>query len=209
MNDTSTGITLLDKIKSNIVAITGVLLAIPALINSGIDIYNAALKIPRTNEERINAELFKIHFNKPPVVIVPVPIRTSVGAVEMRLSIYDAGDILAEYGDHSKWFPSPMRQQIGETSWFPQAFADSLGQEIHGVGKYTQSDTTANNTISRVRYFENGVKESFTIDMNTGRIENKKVEKLSPSEFKAENYEKVQVLDYRTIDLEALKKTPK
>jgi hypothetical protein len=201
------------KIKANIVALTGVLLAIPALINAGIDIYNVALKIPRTTEERINAELFKTYFNKPPIVTVPVPVKTSMGSIEMRLSIYDAGDVLAEYGDHSKWFPSPMKQQMAGDGWFAQALAEPFGdpkkEKLKGIGKYTQKDiATDGNKILRARYFENGVKETFTIDMNSGRIDDKKIEQINPLELKLNNSADIQVMDFKQIDLEALKKTP-
>lgn len=196
------------KTKANIVALTGVLVAVPALINAGIDIYNHVQDIPRTDEERVNDDLFKAYFNIQPAVTVPVPVKTSIGEIEMRLSVYAAGDILVEYGDQSKWFPSPLKEkQAAKAGWFPEVFAEPLVSALKGVGKYTQKDTaTGGKKIVRERYFENGVKESFTIDMNTGRIVDKKVEKISPSAVEQQNFKGVKIMDYPTIDVGSAEK---
>ncbi len=192
------------KAKTTLVALTSVLVVVPALINAGVDIYNSIQKIPRTNEERINAELFKTYFNIPPAVTVPVPVKTDLGQTEMRLSVYAGGDILVEYGSHLKWFPSPLKEKqvaTAEPGWFSEALADPLGDTLKGAGKYTQKDTaTSGNTILRERYFENGVKESFTIDVNTGRVSDRKV---SPAAITEERPKGVNVINYPMIDVES------
>lgn len=206
MNEEIAKISLLDKAKKNIVALTGLLVAVPAFINAGIDIYKVVLKAPRTNEEQVNAELFKANFNKQPLIVVPVPVKTSMGTIDMQLSIYEAGDILAEYGDHLQWFPSPMKepQQTSGIRWISEAYAGPIAR---GIGKFLQKDIASDgNKIIRERYFENGVKETLTINTNTGRIDEKKIEEISASAFKSHTSETVKVLDFRTIDLEALKK---
>lgn len=205
MNGKIANASLWIKAKANIIAVTGVLVAVPALINAAIDVYNIIQNVPRTNDEKVNAELFKTYFNIPPAITVPVPVKTNIGVIEMRLSVYDAGDILVEYGNNSKWFPSPLKEkQVAQTGWFPEAFAAPLGSSVKGVGEYTQTDTaTAGNKIVRVRYFENGVKESFTIDINTGRIVDKKVEEIRPSALQQQNSKGVKVMNYPTIDVES------
>ena len=59
-------------VRSNVLAATGVLLVVPALLNAGYDIYAAAMKLPRTETERTNDALFRKYFNKPPVAVMPV-----------------------------------------------------------------------------------------------------------------------------------------
>ena len=108
--------TLFDKAKTWVIGLTGVLLVIPALINAGIDIYKVLLNIPSTESERINLELFKKHFQESPVTIVPVPIKAEGGNVTMQMSIYQNGDIYAEYGLQSAWFPMPRAQPLVPSS---------------------------------------------------------------------------------------------
>ena len=104
-------------------------------------------------------------------------------------------------------------QQAARDGWLSEALAESFGNStkeiLKGVGEYTQKDTaTDENKIVRARYFENGVKETFTIDMNSGRIDDKRVEQISPSELKLNNTEGIRVMDFKQIDLEAFKKKP-
>ena len=42
------------NLRTLIVGLTGVLLVIPSLVNSGIDIYNSVLGIPATKAEEVN-----------------------------------------------------------------------------------------------------------------------------------------------------------
>jgi hypothetical protein len=90
------------KAKGWIVGLTAILVVLPALINTGIDVRKAVLNIPKTDAERTNLELFKKYFNKPPVTAFPVPIKHSLGTVEAKFSIYDEGDIFVEYGNASR-----------------------------------------------------------------------------------------------------------
>jgi hypothetical protein len=189
------------KIKGWIVGITAILVVIPALINAGLDVYNSAMNIPKTPKEQTNNEMFKKYFNKPALATVPLPIKTEQGTVDMRLSVYEAGDIFVEYGNGSQWFPSPLKQRMAAAQFLSLAYAGQPPSLPKGTGQYTQSDKLVGNTIERTRSYGDGTQETYTIDTNTGNILNKKVTRGAPS--KATD---VKVYQLPTIDLEALKK---
>jgi hypothetical protein len=153
------------------------LIVIPALINAGVDIYKSALSIPRTESERINAELFRHYFNKEPLVTMPVPVTTDRGTTTMKLSVYEAGDVYIEYGDYTRWFPFPARKQAASLSLVSTAYAQSSPPK-QGEGAYSQIDRIEDNKMVRERYYSNGVKETIVIDRNTGKIENKTISQI-------------------------------
>ena len=189
------------KIKGWIVGITAILVVIPALINAGLDVYNSVMNIPKTQKERTNSEMFKKYFNKQALATVPVPIKTAQGTVDMRLSIYDAGDIFVEYGNDSQWFPFPLQQRTAAVQFIPSAYAGQPPPPPKGTGQYTQSDKLVGNTIERTRSYGDGTKEVSTININTGEILNQKKTQGAP--MKAMDSK---VYQLPAIDLEALKR---
>lgn len=172
-----------DKIKSLFVGITGVFLVVPALINAGVDIYSSLAKVPKTEAEKINVELFKKYFNKPPVTAIPLPIKQHNGTVTVHFSVYEEGDIYVEYGLHSQWFPFPKNTASVEGpdiqfNMFSKAYADDSVESLQGFGKYQQNDSFVGNQLLRERIWENGVKENLIIDPRTGQILSTKRELL-------------------------------
>lgn len=195
------------KIRNWIVGLTAVLVLLPSLINAGIDIYKSLLNVPKTQSERINAELFKKYFNRTPLAMVPVPIKTKIGAIDMKLSIYEAGDIFAEYGDYSQWFPFPLQKAVS-LSIISSAYAQSP-LPAERADEYTQVDKLKGNKIERERYYSDGIKETYTINPNTGQIQNKTITRDIPPPSKISNLPAIQVLEFPTIDIEALKEKSK
>ena len=187
------------RVKGWVVGLTSVLVVIPALINAGFDIYSAALNVPKTEAERINAELFRHYFNKEPVVTMPVPITTGVGTTTMKLSVYEAGDIYIEYGDSTRWFPFPVRKQASSFSLVSNAYAQpSLPKQ--GEGAYSQIDRIEDNKIVRERVYSNGIKETIVINRNTGKIENKTVTQAAKQPVEPKRPE-VKILTLPPIDV--------
>ena len=195
------------KIRNWIVGLTAVLVVLSSLINAGIDVYKSLLNVPRTQSERINADLFKKYFNRAPLVTVPVPIKTKIGTIDMKLSIYESGDIFAEYGDYSQWFPFPLYKS-GSLSIISNAYAQSP-TPTEKVDQYTQVDKLKGNKIERERYYSDGVKETYTINPNTGQIQNKTITRDTPPPSEVSTAPAVKVLEFPTIDIEALKEKSK
>jgi hypothetical protein len=148
--------------------ITGVLLVIPALINAGLDVYNAALDIPKTEAEAVNVDLFKKYFGKSPLFRADIPVKTELGEVNMELEVHEGGDIFVRYGRRSQWFESPLQTQ---TVYFP-FLRSAHAQEVGAVGKYYQYDRMKDNELLRERYFPDGRKESYVVDPLTGTWSN-------------------------------------
>jgi len=191
------------KIRNWVLGLTAVLVVLPSLIHAGIDVYKSLLNIPATRSERINAELFKKYFNKAPLVSVPVPVKTKTGTIDLKLSIYEAGDIFAEYGDYSQWFPFPL-QKSASFSMISTAYAQPP-TPAEKSNEYTQLDKFKDNKIDRVRYFSDGRKESYTITPNTGEIQNRTITRDAPPPSNMSKLPAVKVLEVPTIDIEALK----
>jgi hypothetical protein len=187
------------KVKGWVVGLTSVLVVIPALINAGLDIYNATLDVPKTGSERINAELFQQYFNKEPVVTMPVPIATNRGTTTMKLSVYQAGDIYVEYGDSTRWFPFPVQKQAA-FSLVSTAYAQSSSPK-QGAGAYSQIERIEGNKIVRERYYANGVKETILLNRNTGTIENKTSSQIGKQPPDVAKGREVKVLRLPPIDV--------
>ncbi len=103
-------------------ALTALLLAVAALINSGIDVYRAIAKIPNNIYDKTNQELFQKHFGKKPIFSEPVSIKSSNFSVEMLLQVYETGDLFVRYGEFQQWLPfkTPWKTT---GSLFSEAFA--------------------------------------------------------------------------------------
>ncbi len=160
-------------IKAWIVGLTSVVVVLPALINGGIDVYKTLWNIPKTPAEEINRTLSERYFNHPPVGVLPVSVKTDLGTVDMKLSIYEGGDIYVEYGTHTRWFPSPLTA-TASSSLISTAYAQGPAAQSQ-TGEYTQTDKLVGNTIARTRNYSNGTKETYIIDRNTGAILSKTV----------------------------------
>ncbi len=91
--------------KGIVLSLTALFVVIPAMINSGIDVYNSIANIPDSIQERTNDELFKRHFKESPVFSQPIEVKTGSATLEMMLDVYENGDILIQYGDFKQWFP--------------------------------------------------------------------------------------------------------
>lgn len=191
------------KIRNWVVGFTAVLVVLPSLINAGIDIYKSVLKVPRTQSERINDELFKKYFNRTPLVTVPVPIKTKLRTINMKLSIYEAGDIFAEYGNYSQWFPFPLQKSVS-LSVVSSAYAQS-SPPVKRANEYIQVDKLKGSEIERERYYSDGTKETYSINRNTGQIQNKTITLDTPPPSDVSKLPPAKVLEFPTIDIEALK----
>jgi len=159
------------SLKGWLLGLTSVLVVLPALINSGIDVYAAFAKLPKSEAEKINVTLFRKYFNKQPVAAFPVPIKQSNGTVEVRFSVYEEGDVFVEFGRFTQWFPFPSAGGPGPVAFslFPQAHAQANALP-RGAGAYEQSDRIKGDVIVRERVFQNGVTERYTVNPRTGDI---------------------------------------
>ena len=157
------------NLRTLIVGLTGVLLVIPSLVNSGIDIYNSVLGIPATKAEEVNDRLFVRHFQKSPLHHAVIPIKTELGEVVVELDVYQGGDIFIKYGARSQWFVSPLADQEVYFSFSGIAHAQEMEMET-GIGNYYQFDRITDDKILRELYFLNSAKtkKSYVIDPVTG-----------------------------------------
>jgi len=166
-----------DRAKAWAVGITGVLVVVPALVNSGYDVYATLAKVPKTESQKINDELFRKYFNKQPVWAFPIPVKRDAGNVEAKFSVYEGGDVYVEFGKRSQWFPFPSLEKISLFERGIQLIGTAHAQESSrvGSGTFEQSDRIVDGKIVRERRWENGVLETFTLDPRTGNILDRKV----------------------------------
>jgi hypothetical protein len=95
----------ISSFKGIVISLTALFVVIPAMINSGIDVYRSIAQIPDSIQEKTNDELFKRHFKESPVFSQPIEVKTGSATLEMMLDVYENGDILIQYGDFKQWFP--------------------------------------------------------------------------------------------------------
>ena len=119
-----------ESVRNRIVAVTGVFLVVPALVNAAYDVYAAALKLPRSENERINVELYKKHFGKNTEREFQIGVKTQYGTVDATFKVFDEGDILVQYGDRSQWFkfPKPELNPPAKVNWVPLPSAFAAGE---------------------------------------------------------------------------------
>jgi hypothetical protein len=154
-----------------IVKVTGVLLVVPALLNAGYDIYATALELPRNDAERANEQLFRKYFNKPPLAVMPVPVRTAVGTTDVRFSIYEEGEVYVEFGGRSQWFPFPRAERPDRLSWLPLGAAHAQGASPPVVRRpsiASQQDVIRGSELTRSTVYADGTTERRKIDIRTG-----------------------------------------
>jgi hypothetical protein len=115
MNGTASGRVgeWLMSIKGVVVALTALLVVVPALINSAHDVYNAVVRNPTNVYARTNDELFRKHFKDKPVLSQPLAIKTATQTAEMLLEVYENGDIFVKYGTFTQWFPVESLKAAG------------------------------------------------------------------------------------------------
>lgn len=155
-----------------IVKATGVLLVVPALINAAYDVYAAALKLPRTDAEKVNTELFKKYFNKQPLAVMPLPVKNHIGTVDARFAIYEEGEIYVEFGKFSQWFPFPKTEQtaVAGFSLIPSAFAQTPQRPPLPTQRTiaSQQESIAAGVLLRSRVYSDGTTETRRIDIRSG-----------------------------------------
>ncbi len=169
------------SIKSWVVGVTSVLVVAPALINAGLDLYNTVMKIPRTNAEQHNTELFAKHFKDTPVVSLPVPVRQGAATYDVHFSIYEEGDVYVEYGNMTQWFPFPQTRNASSSPFNPIATAYADDETTQIAASYTQSQTIEGDYLIRKKAYADGLQEKQIIDIRSGRIIETKKEAPAPA----------------------------
>lgn len=168
--------------KGVLAGVTAVLVGVPATINAVYDIYVAAAKLPRTDVERVNAQLFQKYFGKQPIVEMPVPVKNSFGTVQARFAVYEEGDVFVEFGNQTQWFAFPRQPAKHDLSFLglviPSAHADQAGPAAPLAAPppkyrlYSQEGNVSGSTWYRTRVYQDGAVERSEIDIRTGRVLN-------------------------------------
>jgi len=193
-----------EKIGSNwnksvnwITGLTSVLLVIPALIYSGIGIYDVLQDIPQTESEKLNKSLYQKYFGKQPLQVIPIPIKKDSATYQVQFSIYNEGDIFIEYGDMTQWFPFPTIIAQSNFSFSPISIAYASDNMAHPTGKFTLSDELDGAILIRSKIYESGAKVQQSINIRTGKIIDSKLIKVGD----IEDTEIESVAPFAVIDL--------
>jgi hypothetical protein len=200
------------RLSTKIAGLTAALVAVTALINAGYDVYASVQKLPRTSAEKVNDKLFRKYFNKPPLVVIPVPVKHPLGTVNATFSVYDEGDVYIEYGKQTQWFEFPGAAAMKGTdfSLFRAAHAAAAGVggsvsplNVSGTPQIASvSDSISGNVLTKSRLYTNGVLEQSQIDIRTGAILN-----VQRSTGIVPSSPPIQTLRVAPIDLELYKKS--
>ena len=157
-----------NSIQAWIAGLTGVLLVTSSLIHSAVGIYDSIQGIPSSIGERGNIELYEKYFNSEPLFKGNVPINTNHGKIHLVLEVHNGGDILVKYGIRSQWFPYPSNVANNEFSFISSAVADQVMESPEIGRKYWKHEEYVGKSIQRELYYDDGVKETYIIETNTG-----------------------------------------
>ncbi|AVR97928.1 hypothetical protein [Pseudoduganella armeniaca] len=192
-----------ERAKSWLIGVTGILVGIPALVNGAFDVYASLANLPKTDAERVNVELFKKYFNKPPVATVPVPIKQNHGIVEVRFQVFDEGDVYVEYGNLTQWFPFPKESaEKREISFNFISNAVARQAQLYGKGAVMQQESLRNGRLIRERTWPNGVAETLEIDTRTGDVVSRNSRRIDPM---VQRSHKLMEHEVKAIDLDSLR----
>lgn len=112
------------KIKAYMKWATGLLLGVPALINAGVDAYNAVLNIPIGKAETLNQEKRSEHFQKEPIFNREIEIPHGESKKVLKLFVYENADIYVNYSGYEQWLPSEQLENPGN-SFIPNFFSNA------------------------------------------------------------------------------------
>ncbi len=114
-----------DKLMSAITWLTGLLLIIPALINSGLDVYDAIMDIPKGSVEELNEKKRSEHFQKEPLFSHELPISQQNSKKVLKLFVYPNADIYVNYSGYEQWLPSEDMSSTVSINFINSAYAQS------------------------------------------------------------------------------------
>ncbi len=164
---------VLGTARLRIIALTGVLVVVPALLNAGYDVYATVAQLPRSANERDNLDLFRKYFGKAPLVVNALPIRSTLGVKDVRFSVYEEGDVHVEFGDGSQWFKFAKvpPKASGLLSLFPSANAQTVPPATAAAqSARRQIEHIEGGRLIRVRELPTGRAEEIHYDLRTGQI---------------------------------------
>jgi len=171
------------KLTKIIVGLTGVLVVVPSLINSGKNIYDEINKIPRSDAERVNVEFFKKYWGKKPVGEFPLQISREGANYQVNFTVYGEGDIYIQYGNMAQWFAFPRQGNMATHAnhLISAAYADEetfrpIDSEFRQVD---QIDSFQGGNAIRETLYENGMRERQVIDIRTGMIINQTIKQTA------------------------------
>jgi hypothetical protein len=198
-----------DRIKGRIAATTALLLAVPALVNAAYDVYGAVRKVPRTEAERVNVELFQKYLHKEPLAIMPIPIKTTYGTADATFYIYEEGDVHVEYGGRTQWFAlaKPEATRTSMSFMSSAIAAPLLIRPLPIRSMLSQRSAITGNTLIRSRLYVDGTFQEEQIDLRTGNILKMSTGKTQPSLLSPPPSPPRLILP-DPIDLEKLRATP-
>jgi len=168
----------LHSTKGLVASVSGVLVVLSSVVNTGHDLYISLSGAPRTVEEASQAALYKKHFQESPTLTQPLKVELEKWTVAVTVDVYKNGDIHLSVGDNTSWFPF---NRVQRPSLVRAAYAEPADTPS---GRYIQNQREEGGSIVRERSYENGFRETIVINRNTGRIIRRSTESraLSPEE---------------------------
>lgn len=164
---------LLNDWKGTIAALAALLIVIAALINGVNDTWVAWRGLPIGAKEKINSQLFKVHWKEDPIHTKQIIIEGKNGKIPITLDVYKNGDIFVDYVRLTQWFPYSTVIAQNDFHFINSAYAgffDKIKKTVKTQMHRIVNIKKSKKTVERTRLFEDGSKEIQTIDINTGEI---------------------------------------
>ncbi len=194
----------LKEMRVVLLSIAAVLVAVPAIINAGVDIYNSVEKIPKGSKEKQNSELFQKHFKESPIFTAPLEVKGAGETRQISIDVYENGDIFVVYGQSGQWFPFKAETIALERLLTGVAYAQTVAPaQTH---QYIQKTDIKDGYVTQERVYTNNVKEVLTIDKNSGKVVSTKTTTAQPSEKPRQGQKSVVKANTFVIDIDSIKK---
>lgn len=196
--------------KKTLLALLAMLVVVPYLLNTMSHIIEAFNELPIGNKERLNVQLFKVHWKEVPVHSKNIVIQAGGKKRQLIIDVYSNGNIFVDFGDHTQWFPFKTSQLTPDFSLIDSAYADYLVdgeiRDIDIVSMAKGEDEKGNKVITRIFSDgsvvkdvinpKSGIKESTTNTLETSDID--MIKDLPPTQ--SGNPEKVMVIETEDIE---------
>ncbi len=164
--------------KNTALAFVALLVVIPSIINAFGDILASFENLPNGEKEKINAELFKEHFQEDPQTSKQIEIKSEQATLAMSVDIYKNGDIFVDYGQYTQWLPFEYVETAKVSfNLINSAHAWSIKRRTYNSQQKVKADTKSvknrkisNREIERVRTLSDGSVEKQIININTGKV---------------------------------------
>jgi hypothetical protein len=163
------------KWTGKLTGLVGLLIGVPALINSVGDVWVSWNDLPIGDKEKTNSILFKRHWKESPIHTKQIIIEAQGKQIPITLDVYRNGNIFLDYGGTGQWFAhKKLDLSENQFSLISSAHAEeaTIKIKLRGIEPspvIIVNEEDDNKNIVRSKVLDDGSIEKTTLDPNTAK----------------------------------------